>query len=304
MDYEQHSGPGGGGGGGALQLQAGRRIALDGEADASGGAGGGREPGVDTRVTAGGGGAGGSILLQTAALQMASFPGRLSVAGGSGGEGAAASQGGRGGAGLLRIEVPEAPPQEVFAGKILPDPDELAELGAALEDVLSVVDWGAEDAGPGLVSGAQSCWLGVEGNYFVLQPLTDEPGELAWDLTVDVAGMGSQSYRGENELFESSLEETWGSDLGSAPLVVRFQGVRVVDDSKNPCELTLGGPTPDILPGTLTGWVRHPAELDDFFGDPALRPNRIRFCVLFDRGQPGAEMIEGVEELRLSVLPD
>ena len=306
IEYVQHSGPGGGGGGGGLQLQAGRRLSINGVVDATGGAGASRDADdLGTRATAGGGGAGGALLLQAPDVQLASVSGRLDVSGGDGGIGVGGSRGGAGGAGLLRVEVDAPVPSLAsFADKVAPTDGELAEVGFDLSSILSVGEWTSEEVGPGVVSGAQSCWMRADGAYFVLNPLDDDEGELGWDLEVEIVGVGAQSFRGDNDLFETSLEDVFGNELGSSPLVVRFQGVRVVDADANPCGLEVVGIDSAILAGSLTGWVVHPGELDDYFDGPALRPNRVRFVVLFDGAQAGADLIGAVREVSIRVQPD
>ncbi len=309
IDYVQHSGPGGGGGGGGAQVQAGRRLRVDGVCDASGGAGGGRDPSsFETRVTAGGGGAGGALLLQAPTVQIASIPGRLDVSGGPGGEGVGGSSGGDGGAGILRIETLADPPPALAteAPKILPTEAALQAVGATLSDVVSIGAWQPVTAGPGALSGAQSCWLAPAGNFFLLDLAADDAEELGWDLKVlfDTPGLAPQSYRGENELTALSLEEEWGTALGSAPLVVRFQGARRIDPAVDLCDLVLRGPDASIEPGSLTGWVAHPAELDTFFAVPSLRPNVVRFQIVFDTSQAAFAGITGVTDVEIRVLPD
>ena len=116
-----------------------------------------------------------------------------------------------------------------------------------------------------------------------------------------------QSYRGENELTGPgglSLEALFGSDLGAAPMVVRFQGARAVGLLVQPCTVPLSGVTSPILSGSLTNWVKHPAELSDFHQTPALTPNVFRFTVIWDRSDPMFTQFDGVDRVRLRVTPD
>ena len=60
----------------------------------------------------------------------------------------------------------------------------------------------------------------------------------------------------------------------------------------------------DILPGSLTGWVEHPSDLNTFFTDPRLQPNMIRYCVIWDKRDVFAEFIEGIANFEIRVQPD
>jgi len=163
------------------------------------------------------------------------------------------------------------------------------------------------------MSGAQSCWFKPEGSFFLLEFLEDEvdagTGEVlvpGFDLRVLPLPLtlGEQSFRGPNDLFTQSLEELLGTELGSAPFVVRFQGARAVKQINDPCTVELEGPGADIELGSLTGWVKHPAELNAYYEDPSLRPNMFRFQIVFDRTQPAAGVIAGITEVTVRVLPD
>ncbi|MEM7307751.1 MAG: hypothetical protein AAF682_13815 [Planctomycetota bacterium] len=311
--YAQHSAPAGGAGGGAIQLQSGRRCEIDGVVDASGGTGGRKDPFVG-HSTGGGGGSGGAILLQGPGVDVGGGFGRLDISGGDGGSGTGASFGGRGGSGLLRIETAVPLDLGVLAPKVAPDPDKLAAVGATPDDVISLGVFDPLPVAPNGLNGAQSCWLRPEGNFFLLTFLEDEldpttmeivnPG---WDLKVfpNPVSLGEQSFRLENELFGASLEDVLGNELGSSPLVVLFQGARAVTNIDNLCDVDLAGPDADIAPGSLTGWVQHPAELNTFFADPTLRPNLIRFQIIYDDTQGAASnALAAVSELTLRVLPD
>ena len=303
--YSQHSSAAGGAGGGALQLQAGRLLQIDGVLDASGGDGGGN-PSNEERLSASGGGGGGAALLQSESLLVTEQTlGRIDVSGGSAGVGAGNSLGGRGGAGLLRMEtVGSLPSLSVEAEKILPDPEELATLGATPQDILSIGGWPLDAAGPGARSGARSCWMRPEGVYFLLRFLEDEGDELGWDMRVVLDGFGEVSYRGDNPVFGESLEDTFGSELGAAPVLVRFQGARTLVDPLDLCAVELHGADAEIFPGSLTGWVEHPAELNDYFSDPSLRPNLVRYQVVFDRSDEDFGPALEITELRIEVQPE
>lgn len=309
--YQQCSAACGGGGGGALQLQAGRRASIEGKLDATGGAGGGKTP--DGNATSGGGGAGGALLVQSPDISILGGLGRLDVSGGAGGFGAGASTGGRGGAGLVRLETDAGLEFSTLKTTVAPSATDLALSGATTGDIVSLGPLALDPIGPNGMSGAQSCWFKPEGSFFLLEFLEDEvdagTGEVlvpGFDLRVLPLplALGEQSFRGPNDLFAQSLEELLGTELGSAPFVVRFQGARAVKQINDPCTVELEGPDADIELGSLTGWVKHPAELNAYYEDPSLRPNMFRFQIVFDRTQPAAGVIAGITELTVRVLPD
>jgi hypothetical protein len=303
--YLQHSGAAGGGGGGGLQLQVGSTATIDGVVDASGGKGGDKKSTGST--TSGGGGAGGGLLLQAKSALIAGTPGRLDVSGGPSGFGVGGSLGGRGGAGLLRLEVkPPLLTLSVEAPKFAPNAFDLALVGATLPDVYSLGQLPTQVTGPGALSGVQSCWIRPEGNFFVLTFVEDDVDDIGWDMTVipKPPSIGPQSFRGDNLLFTSTLEDLLGNELGVSPLVVRFQGARAIKETDNPCNVKLAGEESAIVPGSLTGWVTHPSELNTYFTEPGFRPNMIRFQILFDRSNPFMSAISGISELHLRVVPD
>jgi hypothetical protein len=145
-----------------------------------------------------------------------------------------------------------------------------------------------------------------EGNFFVLSFLEDDGDELGWDMTIipNPPSLGAQSYRGENDLFAASLEDVLGNELGASPLVIRFQGARIIKEVENFCDVPLDGEDAAIAQGSMTGWVSDPTELNTFFGDPSMRPNMFRFQILFDRSDPFIGAIGGIDGLTISVLPD
>jgi hypothetical protein len=306
--YEQHSSAGGGGGGGGIQAQAGRVVALSGTLDASGGFGGRRTPATGS-AAGGGGGAGGAVLVQSPTVNVIPGVQRINVSGGTGGEGypSAASRGGNGGAGLLRMET-RSPLLTLDGelGKLAPTEAQLATVGAEPDDVYSFGMMPVQVSGPGRISGAQSCWMRPEGNFFVLSFLEDDGDELGWDMTIipNPPSLGAQSYRGENDLFAASLEDVLGNELGASPLVIRFQGARIIKEVENFCDVPLDGEDAAIAQGSMTGWVSDPTELNTFFGDPSMRPNMFRFQILFDRSDPFIGAIGGIDGLTISVLPD
>jgi len=319
VKYLAHSSAGGGGGGGGLQVVAGNRIILNGIIDASGGVGGSGTfpPDPDTPedlAQAGGGGAGGSVLLRSDRVQIQAVPGRINVAGGVGGEGSGSvfpilpSTGGRGAPGFVRIEATVPPLVQNEKGKITPDEATLQGIyGASVtsDDILSTAPWTPSTTLPSGFSGAQSCWVRPSGNFFRLIFAEDdtEPG---WDMHLRIAGQANpQSFRGANDLFPGmTLEEAYGTDLGGAPVVVRFQGARAVRTLIDPCSVPEIGAASPLTPGSLTGWVSHPAELNDYFGDDSLTPNIFRFVVLWDQSQVDFPGIQDLEDLSIEIQPD
>ena len=142
---------------------------------------------------------------------------------------------------------------------------------------------------------AESLGAGAGTGPLVFQPDGARPG---WNLQVHLAGFASpQPYRTPNHFSELSLEEFLTNTLGTAPLVVSFQGARVAGDLGDPCSLSLAGPTASIVPGSLTNWVSHPAELNAFFDDPELAPNVFRFSVIWDRDHPLGNLIEDISQV-------
>jgi hypothetical protein len=326
-EYVSHSGAGGGGGGGAVQAQAGRRLRVDGIIDASGGAGGTAflTGGLDISSSLcqpGGAGSGGGVLLQSIEIQVSDIPGRIDVSGGIGGIGQSVTKGGDGGAGLVRLEGSVALDPLGEAPKMTPfEPATTTYGGPDSDKILSIDLWDATTDGPGGFSGAQSCWLTASGNVFTLDFAEDEivggALELGWDvaLIVNVPGYEHTSWRTPlPEIGGLSLELLLGSDLNGAtpsPFIVRFQGARAVKALNDPCGVDVTDPTGPILPESVTGWVRHPAELNTYFDflGPAqatkLRPNLFRFAILFDKSQgfyPGP--IAGATDLQVRATPD
>jgi len=303
--YSQASASAGGSGGGALQLQGGRALSLEGRVTVEGGSGGSKVQGVGN-ATAGGGGGGGALLLQAPFLAMGPNAGLLDIRGGSGGTGASGSTGGKGGAGLLRVEQSGTPVDPAFLAKVTaPSVAELALVGATPADVQSSGVLMKKIVGPNGVSGAQSCWLRPDGIFFQLV-FAEDGAELGWDMSVlpNPPSVGEQSYRGPNDLFASSLEDAFGNELGTSPIVVRFQGVRIVDDVDDLCTMEVLGADSAIQPGSLTGWVSHPAELNEYYDSLTLRPNAIRFQILFDETNAFASAIAGVSSIRIEAQPD
>lgn len=310
-DLAVHSGAGGGGAGGAIQVQAGRRVVHNGVISAFGGDGGSVLLGGSTDFAqAGGGGSGGAILFQAPSITIQNTPSRFNVRGGAGGLGANGSLGGDGSPGLIRLEsISPVLDLLVEAGKITPTISDLDTIyGVGPEAILSTGEWSPSGLGLEGLSGAQSCWIRPDGNFYSLlfdgdDPITGLPG---WDLELVIDGFDDpQSYRGENDLFNDTIENVFGNELGSAPLVVRFQGARVPSALSTPCDVVLNGSGSQLVPGSLTGWVDHPVELNTFFnGDESQASNIVRFVVIWDLTQAEAMGLRGIEGLRLAAQPD
>ena len=369
--YWDHSGAGGGGGGGALQLHSGNKITVNGQIDCSGGGGGGatilnqdiwactnqgqadeaNKIACGAFAAPGGAGSGGAIKIQAPTIDIQSVSNRMVVAGGPGGEGVGGSLGGDGGPGLVRYEVEGGPLQDdptgqaTLASEIAPfiaphNPGEPS-FNSPHESaaILSVGRMKQSRVRPESMSGAMSCWMKPNGNFFQLTFNSDddsdtsgtfEPDEMGWNMDVvyeiGVDGSGDpildlMPYRGvpdlgdepnfplSGESFEEYLGQTLNHDqLFGSLFTVRFQGARLNGLLQDPCDVSLGGVTSDIAEGSLTPWVRHPDELGLF--SPS--PNMVRFCVVFeeamqDHGHPQHlinAQIHGVTNLSIAVTPD
>jgi hypothetical protein len=310
--YSDHSAAAGGGAGGAIQLVGGRQIQLNGRIDAAGGTGGsnfGTGSSDERRATAGGGGSGGAALFQATTFTMAPGAGRVVVQGGVGGTGANASAGGSGGAGLVRIEGLNSLSQTTLALGVLPtdvtDPTS--------KKWLSVGSWDLENVVPDSFSGAQSCWMKASGNVFALTFEEDDPlaPSVGWDMDV-ILNLGgpptTASYRTSTVFGGNSPQAFWGELLNrelqfgqvAAPLVVRFQGAKSSGTIADLCNVDPTAPGSGILPDSVTPWVRHPSELNDF--DP--KPDLVRFLIVFDASNSEFSKIVGVTNLRIKALPE
>jgi hypothetical protein len=177
------------------------------------------------------------------------------------------------------------------------------------------------------------------GDFFTLDFLADDlsqsPPVYGWNMQVlyhDPASGNDvlTTYRGRDANtpfgsgdFESNFGNLMnylneanpvGNQFGTGPinpaatgsyLAVRFQGALAISDiSGDPCNVTLSGAGTQIGTGSLTPWVRHPAELAQFLP----RPNMIRFCIVFDRSMAPAGSIaanvRGVTNLVIHAQPD
>lgn len=325
--WRDHSGAGGGGGGGALQLVCGGpSLSITGRVDATGGRGGSALAVVagddeeaelrPKRAVPGGGGSGGAIRIQatnfpSTALNTA-MPPRISVAGGAGGTNSLGSLGGTGGAGLIRLEGLNSQPVASLVTPLIA-PTDPAVVGVDAINVMSIGPWGLPRFHPESYSGAVSCWMRPEGSFFQIVFLPDAPSDpdpalrFGWDMNV-IYGAGSTvySYRDPaNSPFAGmSIEERFGNSFdGPAPgsyVVVRFQGARSAGDIADLCNVDQAS---QIVLDSLTPWVSHPEELNQF----SPRPNMIRFSVTFDLtatfGNP-QNQIQGITGLRIRTQPD
>lgn len=329
FSYIQHSGAGGGGAGGAIQLNAGNLLRIEDQVLARGGDGGNSflifTPGsgdTDRSAAPGGAGAGGAVLAQAPNLQLGGTPGRIDVTGGEGGFGPGTtfekSRGGDGGTGLVRLES-SGLSAENEAPKIFPF--DLGEPDSAT--FLSVGTIATKNSGPSAFSGMTSCWTRPEGTFFSVQfkdDVLDEFGDIVepgWDMIVrfSIPGLEETSFRLPNDFFGGlSMEESEGTNLkgaDGAPIVVRFQGVRVVGDIIDLCDVALDGSEEGVVLESLTNWVEHPAELNtywDFLGPEVAaqrQPNAVRYQIIFDRSNALLpEVIDGVESISILAQPD
>jgi hypothetical protein len=308
--YRSHSGAGGGGGGGSVQIVAGRIASIDGRIDVTGGDGGDV---LSTNVvygqhaTPGGGGSGGAILVQSKTVDLAPIQNRLIVSGGQGGVGPFTSAGGIGGTGLVRIEDNTGLDRPTAAVSVTPTgPNNSI-------DWLSVGTWSPVSAGPDAHSGAQSCWIRATGNFFNLTFESDTPGTPGWDMDVILdfgSGEVTTSYRNSTIFAGQSPQEFWGSliDDGtlvppqtSAPIIVRFQGAKAVSALSDPCNVDVNDIN-TVAQNSLTPWVQHPDEFNSNL--LAIKPDMIRFQIVFDRAHPDFSLVKGVTNLSVRVVPD
>ena len=284
----------------------------------------------------GGAGSGGGIRLQANVVSVAQTAGRLIVAGGQGGisrwdEKLEPSVGGAGGTGLVRIEAAdEIGPEEIEALAASIEPIDENDVTSA--EFLSVIPlkkddpgWDPRLRGPETFCASSSCWIQPSGSFFQVNfdedfyfedtgpPDAPEEGDIpGWNMTIlyktdnAVVEVPFRGYDDTNTISEGGFEEAYGNKLNhgldlpeSSPVAVRFQGARVSETLTDPCALDLGDLTGPIVPGSLTPWVEHPAELNEF------NPNIIRFMVTFDTGLGTiSEIVLGVTDLRIEASPD
>lgn len=324
--YLDASGAAGGGGGAALQLQVRDRLWIRGIVDVSGGDGGGfmscPSPLMsdDCWAAPGGGGSGGALLVQAWNLDVSDPSTSFDVSGGSGGLNAnTLSLGGTGGIGMVHVETPVA-----LAASAVADELEPAVGGAgepALADVVLTGPLVDPSVGPARRSGVTSCWRlpdgGLFGFEFAEDDFTDADPEqwvFGWNARVELDTGEVVPWRGDSgpitDEFGEDFETLVGAELGSSPLVVRFQGVRFNGVPLDPCssdpQLAGGG----MVEASLTPWVEHPAELNGFWTSlvsqaeaDARRPNAFRAQFVFDPDAPLAARIASVVEFQVVVQP-
>ena len=307
IEWHDHSGAPGGGGGGAVQVRSGTSVTINGVVDASGGDGGSADsdpefdPVNGKYAMPGGGGSGGGIMLGAPSVTLGPQPGRLDVSGGAGGAtnfaepgmGEILARGGDGSAGLVRIEDSAGVvTRPAVAPSILPfEP---------MDDSLSWVSvasgqWRpSKRRRPESLSGSTSCWVRPEGTFFRINYDSDSgpsSDEQAWNMDViylaDLQGAEvTIPFRGNNNggvipnfeaMFGNLINADEPDNMGS-PVAIRFQGARITAGTGTDfCETDLSDPI--FAPGSITPWVEHPEELNDF--NPI--PNAMRFAVVFDR---------------------
>ncbi|MBK7643535.1 MAG: hypothetical protein IPJ19_10905 [Planctomycetes bacterium] len=289
----------------------------------------------------GGGGTGGAVRLQAPLVSLAPVAGRINITGGAGGitdmnhrtgqiggGSAANSIGGAGSSGLVRIEdstglltrATEAPwvlpfdPTHLHAGSGLPES----------EDFLSVGNWSLPRKRPESFSASTSCWMQPAESFFVLSfdadDLLNADPALRYGWNMDViynSGSGEQliHYRGPDPNlpfpsgdFQSNLGNTLNHGLAAGQgsyFAIRFQGAKSKSSvAGHPCDVNLYGAASDIVTGSLTPWVRHPADLNQF----SPHPDMIRYTLVFDNAlvTPGSigSFIKGVTNLKIRTQPD
>jgi hypothetical protein len=192
--------------------------------------------------------------------------------------------------------------------------------------ILSVDSWLADSDGPGVRSGSQSCWLRPPGIFFQVTFPADDLSDplnpvLGWDMQITTPAAPSTpfSFRDANDPnnpFGGSAESVFGTELGGpggAPVIVRFQGARLTGLPENLCDATFDTEGGDILQSSLTPWVRHPSDLNEYWDsvfptDPqeaeSRRPNVVRYVVIFDRSSLNASAFNSVESFQIVSLPD
>lgn len=323
--YRDNSGAAGGGGGGALQLHSGTFIAVVGRIDAGGGDGGGSVTATDvdsSSAAPGGGGSGGAILLQAPTIDIVPVPGALDVSGGAGGVGVNMSLGGAGGGGLVRLEnkgVALDPITE--ASKLLPFDPAIPDSN----DILSIGTFAVPRLRPESITGSASCWMQPQGltGFGTLSFLEDDLSDpdpanhvYGWNMVLNIdttPGNGTtiqpEPYRGPNDILADSFEVAFGNVLNhgmasqtGSPVAVRFQGARLKTAGADLCNLDLHGTDQDIITDSLTPWVNHPAELNNFIPVPEM----VRFTIIFDRDIDPAtlDMVKGATDLIILAQPD
>jgi hypothetical protein len=322
--YLDASGGAGGSGGGALQLQSGRSIVISGLVDASGGNGAGIPfcvPVNDGCWTApGGGGSGGALLLQTPLLSLFDATVVLDVSGGLGGvNGNTLSRGGSGGAGVVEVQAQPSLTVSSVQPRLAPT---LGGAGQPLAmDVLEVEPFAPPTTGPGLLSGFTTCWIVPDAGLFGFSFVDDDtsasdPSQwiYSWNLVLELDTGELVNWRGDSgsitDEFDVDFETLVGRDLGTSPLVVRFQGVRANAAIQNKCTFDALDPIGGAEVDSVTPWLASPGELDTYWPGlvaqelaDARRPNAMRMQVVFDPTAPFADRIVSVVEFTFEVQP-
>jgi hypothetical protein len=335
--YDDNSACAGGGGGGAVQVVSGSQLTLGGTGLvlAKGGDGGSAFVGLpadDDRLKSaapGGGGSGGAVRVQGNPLLFDTTGGvHVNIAGGAGGINPTFGAGGNGSPGLVRLEDKAGLiVATTVAPHILPfnatEPDSI--------DFLSVGAWGSPRNRPETYTASVSCWLQPvlpEGETFfsldfVADNTSTNPPTLGWNMDVIYdSGTGEHLYKYREPVgphsdptypfpagqdFESVLGDKLNHGLPphqGSYFCVRFQGALSAGDVPDPCHVLLSGPQAGVISGSVTPWVKHPAQLNQF--NP--HPNMVRFTVVFDKflASSGsiASFIKGVTNLKIKAQPD
>lgn len=338
--WRDHSGASGGAGGGALEILAGRDAIFAGFVDAAGGFGGGSltVPGTDgSFAMPGGGGSGGAVRIRGPLVNLGATS-TININGGLGGNApwslnamGMQSSGGLGSPGLVRVEDSAGSGDPIsFATareRILPsnplDPSESLDYLSVAPGFLDEASVGGRR--PDTLSAGTSCWIRPDGNF--LQLVFEEDSgptvaEQGWTMDVKLATGEVRPFRGTTATNPVSWEDTYGNVLGvdplASPIVVRFQGGRSRTATlTDPCNVNENDPFGDVLAGSLTPWVSHPAELATVTTESGANytPNMVRFCVIFDRTNdlgafdtPGqiltSEGVVGITNLKIIANPD
>jgi hypothetical protein len=336
--YFDNSACGGGGGGGALQIVSGGQVtlAVNGLVIAKGGDGGSSfvgtsmDPAREKSAAPGGGGSGGAVRVQGNPLffdTTGTNTVHINITGGVGGTNAVFGHGGNGGPGLVRLETKTGTLVATdIAPHILPfnmtEPDSI--------DFLSIGTWGSPRNRPETYTAAVSCWMQPvlpEGEQFfsldfIADDLAANPQQLGWNMDVIYdAGSGEHLYKYREpgphsdptypfpagQDFESVIGNKLNQGLPAhqgSYFCVRFQGALSAGTVADPCSVVLSGPGAGVIAGSVTPWVKQPAQLNEF--NPA--PNMIRFSVVFDKFLVSAgsipSFIKGVTNLKIKAQPD
>jgi hypothetical protein len=187
-------------------------------------------------------------------------------------------------------------------------------------------------------SGAQSCWMRPEGNFFRLNFLADTATEPGWTMDVRISPnetVPPLTYRISSldpNYSSTTIEGVFAADVSSggiisklqdaasvmggtvgSPFIVRFQGARAVKDIPDLCNVPLTGAFSPIQPDSLTPWVLHPAELNDYWdlvfptqpGEVSKRRSTmIRFQIIFNRRALNGFTFSGVDNVSIRAQPD